>query len=143
MVAIMVLLAATVATFFMGFEDSLTGIGAPTVAISGDFDVDNDGHELAVEFTGGEVVARENVNVQVRNANCLGHGSVSDRFDLRELGVSSSEVMAGSQAEISVATVCLPAAGRLQLSGTKVTVSWVSSDGAEGNVLYRWQGPGT
>ncbi len=142
MVAITVLLATTVATFFMGYEDSLTGMGAPTVAISGEFDVDSGGHELALEFTGGEVVARENVKVQVSNAECLGHGTVSDRFDLGELGVSASEVMAGTRADIAVGTVCPPAASRLQLSGTEVTVSWLSSDGADGNTLYRWRGPG-
>ncbi|MFC7142217.1 type IV pilin N-terminal domain-containing protein [Halosimplex aquaticum] len=142
MVAITVLLAATVATFFMGYEDSLTGMGAPTVAISGEFGVGSGGHELALEFTGGEVVPRENVKVQVSNANCLGHGTVTDRFDLRQLGVSASEVMAGTEAEVSVDTVCPSAAGRLKLSGTEVTVTWISSDGADGNVLYRWRGPG-
>ncbi|WP_415382854.1 type IV pilin [Halosimplex sp. TS25] len=141
MVAITVLLAATVATFFMGYEDSLSGMGAPTVAITGEFDVDSSGHELALEFTGGDVVARENVKVQVSDANCLGHGTVSKRFDLGRLGVSTSEVMAGTRADVTVGTVCPAAASRLKLSRTEVTVSWVSSDGADGNVLYRWKGP--
>ncbi|WP_459194911.1 type IV pilin [Halosimplex sp. J119] len=139
MVAITVLLAATVATFFMGYEDSLSGMGAPTVAISGEFEVDSGGHELAIEFTGGEVVARENVKVKVSNANCLAHGTVSDRFDLRELGVSSSDVMAGTRADVTAGNVC--PGGRLNLSETEVTVVWTSSDGSEGNILYRWKGP--
>ncbi|WP_246022852.1 type IV pilin [Halosimplex halophilum] len=138
MVAITVLLAATAATFFMGFEGELSG--TPTVAIEGEFAVDSGGHELAVEFTGGDVLARENVAIHVASAGCRGVGSVTDRYDLAELGVSGSTVAAGSQAQVTVGTVCPPAASRLDLSRTEVTVSWVDP-GGDGTVLYRWRGP--
>ncbi|WP_436929721.1 type IV pilin [Halosimplex halobium] len=139
MVAITVLLAATAATFFMGFEGSLSG--TPTVAIEGEFAVDSGGHELTVEFTGGDVLARENVKVHVASAGCRGAGSVTDRYGLSELGVSGSTVAAGSQAQVTVGTVCPPAASQLDLSRTAVTVSWVESGSGSGTVLYRWRGP--
>ena len=139
MVAITVLLAATAATFFMGFEGSLSG--SPTVAVQSDFSVDSGGHELAVKFTGGDVVASENVKIHVANAGCRGVGSVTDRYDLGELGVSGSSVAAGTSAEVTAGTVCPPAASQLDLSRTEVTVSWVEPGAASGQVLYRWRGP--
>jgi FlaG/FlaF family flagellin (archaellin) len=139
MVAITVLLAATAATFFMGFEGELSR--TPTVAVQGEFDVDSGGHELAIEFTSGDVLARENVRVHVARAGCRGVGSVTDRYGLAALGVSGSTVAAGSEAEVAVGTVCPPAASQLDLSRTEVTVSWVDPDGG-GTVLYRWRGPG-
>ena len=139
MVAITVLLAATAATFFMGFEGSLSG--SPTVAVQGEFDVDSSGHELAVEFTGGDVVASDRVKIHVADAGCRGVGSVTDRYDLRELGVTGSTVAAGSQAQVTVDTVCPSAASQLDLSRTEVTVSWIESGSESGIVLYRWRGP--
>ena|GEM_PF-993282 len=139
MVAITVLLAATAATFFMGFEGSLSK--SPAVAVQSEFDVDSSGHELAVKFTGGDVLSRENVNIHVANAGCRGVGAVTDRYDLRELGVSGSTVAAGTKAQVSVGTVCPAAASQLDLSRTEVTVSWIQSGTGSGTVLYRWRGP--
>ncbi|WP_218927250.1 type IV pilin [Halosimplex rubrum] len=139
MVAITVLLAATAATFFMGFEGSLSG--SPTVAVQSEFDVDRGGHELTVEFTGGDVVAGENVEVHVANAGCRGVGSVTDRYDLGELGFPGSTVAAGTDAQVTVGTVCPAAASRLDLSRTEISVSWVEPGAASGRVLYRWRGP--
>jgi len=141
MVAITVLLAATAATFFMGYGESLTGTAAPTIALNGEFDVDSGGHELTLEVVGGEVVASENVYVHVATANCLGHGTVSDQFDLGSLGVSSGQISAGTRAEVSVGTVCPSTATRLELSRTEVTVSYLEPGGTDGTVLYRWRGP--
>ncbi|MFB6173373.1 MAG: type IV pilin [Halobacteriales archaeon] len=141
MVAVTVLLAATAATFFIGYGDSLTGSPAPTVAVDGEFAVDGGSHELTVEFKGGDVVQRDRVRVHVANAECLGHGVVSDRFSPGPLGVSGAEVAAGTRAEVSVATVCPPSASQLRLSRTEVTVSWVRPGGGESTVLYRWRGP--
>ncbi|WP_232342876.1 type IV pilin [Halosimplex litoreum] len=139
MVAITVLLAATAATFFMGFEGSLSG--SPTVAVQGEFAVDSGGHELAVAFTGGDVVASENVKIHVANAGCRGVGSVTDRYDVGELGVSGSSVAAGTDAQVTVGTVCPTGASQLDLSRTEVTVSWLEPGATSGQVLYRWRGP--
>ncbi|WP_218927097.1 type IV pilin [Halosimplex pelagicum] len=139
MVAITVLLAATAATFFMGFEGSLSG--SPTVAVQSEFAVDSGGHELTVEFTGGDVVASENVEIHVANAGCRGVGSVTDRYDLGALGLSGSSVAAGTDAQVAVGTVCPTAASQLDLSRTEVTVSWVEPGAGSGTVLYRWRGP--
>ncbi|WP_123537623.1 type IV pilin [Halosimplex salinum] len=141
MVAITVLLAATAATFFVGFEDSLTGTGAPTIAVQGDFNVDSSGHELTLRFKSGDVADSENVKVYVTNADCRGAGIVSERFDVSQLGVSGSTVAAGTRAKVTAGTVCPPSASQLELSRTEVTVSWLRSGSTDGTVLYRWRGP--
>ena len=140
MVAITVLLAATAATFFLGFEDRMIA-EQPTVAVQGEFDVDSGGHKLGIEFTGGDVVESERVTVAIRGADCRGAGTVSDRFGLEALGVSASEVVAGTRADVTVGNVCPASASQLDLSRTEITVSWTGNNGADGTVLYRWQGP--
>lgn len=111
------------------------------MAVREEFDVTSGGHELTLEFTGGDVVARENVYVYVSDANCRGAGTVTKRFPVGDLGVAGSTIAAGTNAEVSVGTVCPAAASQLDLSATEVTVSWVPSDDSSGNVLYRWRGP--
>jgi len=123
LVAITVLLAATTATFFLGFEDRMTA-EQPIVAVEGEFDADGGGHEMGIEFTGGDVVRSKRVSVAVRGTDCLGVGSVSHRFGLADLGVSASEVAAGTRADVTVWTICPPSASQLDLSGTAIILSW-------------------
>jgi flagellin-like protein len=140
MIAITVPLAATAATFFLGFEDRMTA-EQPAIAVQGEFDADSGGHEMGIEFTGGDVVQSKRVSVAVRGADCLGAGTVSDRFALTDLGVSASEVAAGTRADVTVRTICPLSASQLDLSRTEIVVSWTGTGTVDGTVLYQWKGP--
>lgn len=139
MVSITVLLAATAASMFLGFQTEL-GDSAPTLAMSHDFDIEGGSHALQVSHTGGDTVDPENVRVNVRGAECAGSSLRSTRFTPRGLGSTDSQLAASSMVVVSAHTVCHPG-GTLDLSQASVSVVWMSPDGSSSETLWQWRGP--
>jgi len=137
MVAITVLLAATVATVFLGYGDHIGGEQPPNLVFDTDFGSDGASHELDVSVTGGETVDRDNLQVVVSDASC-GTGDPNHRYRPALLGVASTELMAGSTVHVDDR---LCASGPLDLSDATVSVVWVASDGGSGRRLLVWEGP--
>jgi len=139
MVSITVLLAATTASMFLGFQTEL-GDGAPTMAMSHDFQIEDGSHVLEVSHTGGDTVEPENVRVNVRDAECVGSSLRSTRFTPRGLGSTDEELSASSMLVLSDHTVC-HSGGDLDLSRATVSVVWMSPDGGTSETLWQWRGP--
>ena len=125
MVSITVLLAATAASMFLGFQTEL-GDGAPTLAMSHDFDIEDGSHVLEVSHTGGDTVDPENARVNVRDAECVGTSLRSTRFTPRGLGSTDSQLAASSMLVLSRATI---------------SVVWVGPEGETSQTLWQWRGP--
>jgi len=139
MVSITVLLAATAASMFLGFEAEL-GDSGPTLAMSHGFDIEDGSHELRVSHTGGDTVDPANVRVTLRNAECVGSSLRSTRFTPRGLGSTDSQLSASSMLVVSKRTVC-HSGGDLDLSRATVSVVWMSPDGGTSETLWQWRGP--
>jgi len=139
MVSITVLLAATAASMFLGFQTEL-GDGAPTMAMSHDFQIEDGSHVLEVSHTGGDTIDPENVRINVRDAECVGSNLRSTRFTPRGLGSTDSQLSASSMLVLSDHTVC-HTGGDLDLSHATVSVVWMSSDGDTSKTLWQWRGP--
>lgn len=137
MVSITVLLAATAASMFLGFQDEL-GDSSPTVAVDHDFDVEDGSHVLRIGHSGGDTVSADAVRIVVTGAEC-GGPERGTRFTSTGLGVPVPEVAAGWQVELARDTVC--ESGDLDLSGATVAVVWMSADGASSQTLWQWRGP--
>jgi flagellin-like protein len=139
MVSITVLLAATAASMFLGFQTEL-GDSGPTLAMSHDFQIEDGSHVLEVSHTGGDTVDPANVRVTLRNAECVGSSLRSTRFTPRGLGSTDSQLSASSMLVVSDHTVC-HSGGDLDLSRATVSVVWMSSDGGTSETLWQWRGP--
>jgi len=139
MVSITVLLAATAASMFLGFQTEL-GDGGPTMAMSHDFGIEDGSHVLEVSHTGGDTINPKNVRVNVRNAECVGSSLRSTRFTPRGLGSTDEKLSASSMLVLSDHTVC-HSGGDLDLSRAAVSVVWMSPDGETSETLWQWRGP--
>ena len=139
MVSITVLLAATAASMFLGFEAEL-GAGGPTLAMSHDFDIEDGSHVLEVSHTGGDTVDPANIRVTLRNAECPGSSLRSTRFTPRGLGSTDSQLSASSMLVLSEHTVC-QSGDVLDLSRATVSVVWMGPEGETSETLWQWRGP--
>ena len=64
MVAITVLLAATAASMFLGFQSEL-GDSSPTMAVNHDFDIEDGSHVLWIGHAGGDTISPDAIRVVV------------------------------------------------------------------------------
>jgi flagellin-like protein len=137
MVSITVLLAATAASMFLGFQGEL-GDSAPTMAVNHNFFIEDGSHALQVGHAGGDTIDPEEIRLVVNGAEC-GGDERGTRFTSTGLGVSVPEIAAGWRVELSEATLCH--SGDLDLSNANVAVVWISSDGSSSQTLWQWRGP--
>jgi flagellin-like protein len=137
MVSITVLLAATAASMFLGFQGEL-GDGSPTMAVNYDFDIEDGSHVLWVGHAGGDTIPADTIRIVVNGAEC-GGPQRGTRFTSAGLGVPVSEIAAGWRVELSGKTVC--ESGDLDLSGANVALVWLSSGGDSSQTLWQWRGP--
>jgi flagellin-like protein len=140
MVAITVLLAATVATFFIGLGDTAEQYESPTAAF--EFDYGNErggGQVLSIQHVSGDTLRRANVRFTLSDARCVG-GPVdpNGRYRPATLGVTSTQISAGVTARIDSA---LCSSGDLVLRSASVDVVWISPEGQNSNKLIGWDGP--
>ncbi|MEF8851966.1 MAG: type IV pilin N-terminal domain-containing protein [Haloarculaceae archaeon] len=137
MVSVTVLLAATAASMFFGFQGELSD-SAPTMAVDHEFHVEEGSHRLEIEHSGGDRIAADEIRIAVSGAEC-GGPERGTRFAPAGLGTPVSEVAAGWRVELSRSTVC--ESGDLDLSRATVAVIWISADGESSQKLSQWRGP--
>ena len=139
MVAITVLLAATAATFFLGFQDQSMGV-TPNVAL--DFDYDRDttagSDTLDITVTGGDTVAAKEVSLVVSGA-AADSGSPNGRYALEDISGThgpDSTVSAGQSIRIDGSLG--GGVSNLDLRDATVRVVWTAGSGDSGTVLREW-----
>jgi len=137
MVAITVLLAATAASMFLGFQSEL-GDSSPTMAVNHDFDIEDGSHVLWIGHAGGDTISPDAIRVVVNGADC-GGPERGTRFTSAGLGVPVSEISAGWRVELSRTTVC--ESGDFDLSNARVALVWYSPSGESSQTLWQWRGP--
>ncbi|MHB9288277.1 type IV pilin [Halobacteriales archaeon Cl-PHB] len=141
MVAITVLLAATVAAFVFGFDDKAQNAQSPTVALGFDYDAGGGSHDtLVVKHQSGEAVAVENLYLQIDGATCSGGGPSPDgRYNVADEYSLSGDLKAGMTVlvdENNPVNAC--SSGRLDLSGARISVVWQSQSGTS-TTLQSWE----
>ena len=141
MVAITVLLAATVAAFVFGFGDSARDAETPTVALGFDYEAGGAGHDaLVITHQSGTSVDVDYLYVQVDDARCSGSATPPDgRYSVADDFGLSGNLVAGMTVTVDE-TSPVPACsgGRLDLSGATVRVVWQSPSGTS-TTLQTWQ----
>lgn len=135
MVAITVLLAATAATFFIGFNDDTEK--TPQAAIQFDYNDGREGgspaDELVIKHNGGDTLDADQLTVKVEKAE---PASVNDRYDWTTLASGTpSEIKAGHSIRVSDGTV---GTSQLSMDDATVTVSWENPSNGQTFTLSRW-----
>ncbi len=141
MVAITVLLAATVAAFVFGFDDKAQSADSPTVALGFDYDAGGGSHDsLTIHHQSGNAVALDNLYVQISDAKCAGSGTPPNgRYNVADEYSLSGELKAGMTLTVDESEpVGSCSASRLDLSDATVAVVW-ESDAGTSTTLQRWQ----
>lgn len=130
MVAITVLLAATVATFFLDLGSAGLGESAPQAAFTFDYDAGSP-DSLAIEHRSGDPVRAGDLYIAVGGASTANgqHGFTS----LGGAPAAGSEITAGSRVTFS--------RGSLDLSDATVTLNWKPPDRDQSIRLARWEAP--
>lgn len=140
MVAITVLLVATVASFFLGFGDEVTDSGPPTVTFDSQYDSTGASDELYIDITGGKTLDRDTVEIVVSNGDCGGN-QWSVRFAPGAFAITDTTLEAGTRIPVTETWVCgrpETGTGDLDLSSARVSVVWREPDGSTSHELYVW-----
>jgi FlaG/FlaF family flagellin (archaellin) len=138
LVAITLLLAATVAAFALGIEDEQGSDSVPTVAV--DFEYDDRAatdDRLSVVHKSGQSVDSAKLDVVIDGAECVGGGDPDGRYVATDFSIAG-ELTAGESFTIDGSTTCT--SGTLDLSGASVQVVWNPETGNSA-LLRRWHGP--
>lgn len=139
LVAITLLLAATVAAFTLGIEDEQGSDSVQRVALG--FEYDNsaaDDDTLTVVHKSGQAVSTERLDVVVDGAACVGGGDPDGRYTVASDFSISGTLTAGESFTIDGSTTC--PGGDLDLSGASVQVVRTPETGNSA-LLRRWLGP--
>lgn len=139
MTAITVLLAATVASFFLGMGDTAAKYQTPTAAFEFDYAGDGGGQLVRVRHASGDTLAAEYVRYVIQGARCTGGVDPDGRYAPGTVGVGDSRIRAGVTAELSKDTVC--GSGDLALRSAEVQVVWTGPEDVSSSTLARWRGP--
>lgn len=138
LVAITILLAASVAAFAFGFDESSPG-QVPTVALSMEYE-ERAGTDdtLRLVHQSGQAVATERIAIAIDGAACVGGGTPDGRYDAATW--HGGQLSAG-QALLVDGTTAVCTGGDLDLSSATVRVIWVTDAGSSSQ-LTQWTGPG-
>lgn len=138
LVAVTLLLAATVAAFALGIQDDQQADRVPTVAVGFEYDR-NAGTDdvLTTVHKSGQAIDTAKIDVVVSGATCVGGGSPDGRYSA-STWTSDTRLTAGETFRIDGSTTC--ASGNLDLSGASVNVVWNPPNGGS-STLGRWHGP--
>jgi flagellin-like protein len=138
LVAVTLLLAATVAAFALGIQDDQRSDRVPTVAI--DFEYNTNGgtnDTLTVVHKSGQAVDTSRIDVVIGGAKC-GGGSPDGRYSASDW-TADTRLTAGGTFTIDGSMAC--SSGDLDLSGASVQVVWNPKNGGSSTTLRRWHGP--
>lgn len=142
LVAITMLLAATVAAFTLGLDEVARSDRIPTVAIGYEYDARDTGDELRIVHKSGKAVDVDAVDIVVTGARCVGGtDDPNGRFDLLNFGASGT-LVAGESFEIGGSgPVECTSGGTFHLRPGTVRVIWIGQGGTSA-LLSEWDGPG-
>jgi flagellin-like protein len=141
LVAITLLLAATVAAFALGIEDDQRSDRVPTVAVGFEFDSNAGADDrLTIVHKSGQAVDASRLDVVVSGAECVVGGTDPDgRYNVADDFGLADTLTAGETVRIDGATVACPS-GDLDLRGASVRVVW-NPAGRTSTLLRTWHGP--
>lgn len=145
-VALTILLAATVAAFAFSVGDESPPREAPTTAFEFDFDAEPTGHDvLSVAPRRGDRIETSRLYVDVAGAACAGGGDDPNRrLNLEADWGLSGELTAGMTVRVTSAlpasTDLCTAGGDLDLRAATVRLVWESGEGTS-RQLRTWSGP--
>ena len=137
LIALTLLLAATVTAFALGIEDDRSSDRVPTVAVDFEFDRNagvDDG--LTIVHKSGEAIAAESLLIVIDGATCTGDDPTG-RY-AATLWTSGS-LTAGGAIDVDGDAVC-SGGSDLDLSGAIVQVVWNPESGTS-TLLGTWHGP--
>jgi flagellin-like protein len=139
LVALALLLAATVAAFALGIEDDGESDRVPTVVVGFEYDnrATND-DTLTIVHKSGQAVNTDRLDVVVDGASCDGGGDPNGRYTVATDFSMPGTLTAGETFTIEGSTTC--PAGDLDLSDATVRVAWNPESGAS-TLLRTWHGP--
>jgi len=138
MVAITVILAAVIGTFVLGLGDSVQD-SAPQASFNFDY-TDGTADELEVAHDGGDTIETSALDAVVNGA-IDGDGDPNGTVAFSSLGVSTTDVSAGTTATVNEANLGLGGTADLDLSGATVRVVWSDSSDDNSATLGKWSGP--
>lgn len=137
LVAITLLLAATVAAFALGIEDDQRQDRVPTVAVGFEYE-SNAGSDdvLTIVHKSGDSIAAESLAIDIDGATCTG-----DNPNGRYLATTwaSGDLTAGQAINVDGDDIC-SGGSNLNLSGASVQAVWMSDSGTS-TLLRSWHGP--
>lgn len=141
LVALTLLLAATVAAFAFGIEDDGESDSVPTVAVGFEFDRKTGTDDrLTVVHKSGQAIDTGRLDLVVSGAACVGGGTdPNGRYDVAGDFGLTGPLTAGETVRIDGSTVSCPS-GDLDLSGAVVRVVWNPNEGTS-TLLRTWHGP--
>jgi flagellin-like protein len=137
MVAITVLLAATAASLFLGFQDRGTE-ATPSIAFEFDYNASGASDSMEVTHVSGEIIDAGELEVVVSGAS---PADANGRYTLESFPSMSgpdTEVSAGTTVLLDESAGSLDAAGDVDLSGATVSIVWTGGDGDRSTELESW-----
>lgn len=138
LVAITLLLAATVAAFAFGIEDETARTKVPTTAVDFEYDYDASGDDsLQIVHKSGQSVEATKLRIDVEEASCSGGSNPNGQHDATTW--LSGKFSGGGTIAIDGSTLC--PSGDLDLRSATVRVVWTSNTGSSA-MLQSWTGPG-
>ncbi|MFB6309513.1 MAG: type IV pilin [Haloarculaceae archaeon] len=149
-VAIVVILAATVSVYALGFGDR-TRSPTPNIAITTEYNdsTAGDGHQLSLNVKSGDAVDTRNVTLTISGAESVDRGTESRtavRVDGDQLAdQAGSTLTAGTSIEITASTVTKESGSwgadeYLDLSGATVRIVWnpPPEDIEQSHIIFEW-----
>lgn len=141
MVAVTVILAGTVAVFFMGFGDEAEEMKTPSATFSFDYEMAGGGHELGVKHASGDPLEPARTHLVVNDARCTDpSGSAANpdgRYSFVSLG-TSGELTAGDRVTLDKNNLC-GSGDTLFLDEAVVSVVWQQE--SRSTEFLAWRGP--
>jgi flagellin-like protein len=140
LVAITLLLAATVAAFAFGLEDETVRTTVPTTAVDFEYDkVAGGNDELTIVHKSGDGIEAAALRIDIEGATCSG-GSPNDQFAAGDLGFTGT-FTSGDTITVDGTTVPPCSGSDIDLHGATVRVVWTGETGSTA-ILQSWTGPG-
>jgi FlaG/FlaF family flagellin (archaellin) len=140
LVALTLLLAATVAAFALGIEDEQGSDRLPTVAVNFEYDRAAGDDALTVVHKSGQAVDSSRIDVVVRGADCDG-GPDDPNGRYGATNWVGGHLTAGDSVEVDGTTAVTCSSGTLDLRGATVQVVWNPASGRS-TLVRSWHGPG-
>lgn len=143
LVAVVVILAATVGVYVLQFTDERQG-DAPRIGINAEYNSQNspNGEYINLSIKSGETVETENLQLAIRDAVDSSGGSVDIDRSADPLGTQAgTELVAGDEISVGANQVTPTPSGHLDLSDAEIQLVWNPADVEtdESAIIWRWE----